>query len=126
MKTKALKWLNEKITDNTTKAELDIIEFCKKAIRELKQEPKNQENEDYIKELFDKFYKIYVRKGARVQALKTFRKKLIKLKTKDEILDKARKIAKIYTISAREWEERGTDKQFIPLCSSWLNSNVPD
>lgn len=126
MKTKALKWLNEKITDNTTKAELDIIEFCKKAIRELKQEPKNNENEQYIAELFDKFYKIYARKGARVQAFKTFRKKLIKLKTKDEILDKARKIAKIYTISAQEWRERGTDKQFIPLCSSWLNSNVPD
>lgn len=126
MKTKAIKWLNSKIADETTKAELDIIEFIKKCVNSFAIEPKNQEKEDYIKELFDKFYKIYKRKGARVQAYKTWRKKLVKLKTKDQILEKARAIAKVYAVSAREWEERETEKQFIPLCSSFLNSNVPD
>ena len=102
MKTKTLNWLNSLITDTTTKAEIDIIEYAKKCVREFPTEPKNQENEIYIKELFEKFYKIYYRKGARVQAFKTFRKKLIKLKTKEDILEKARKIAKLYAVSAHE------------------------
>lgn len=126
MKNKAIKWLNEKITSETTKAELDIIEYCKKCVNTYATEPKNQENENYIKELFEKFYKIYKRKGARVQAFKTWRKKLIKLKTKDQILEKARAIVKVYSVSVREWEERETEKQFIPMCSSWLNSNIFD
>ena len=82
--------------------------------------------EEYIKELFSKFYGIYVRKGSREQAYKTWKKKLIKLKTEEEILDKARKIAKLYQRSFKEWEANETDKKFIPLCSSWLNSNIPD
>lgn len=126
MKTQAIKYLNGLITENTTKKELDLIEFCKKCVKEYKMEEKNKENEDYILELFEKFYKIYVRKGSKIQACKTFKKKLIKLKTKDDILEKARKIVKVYNISLKEWQERGTDKQYIPLCSSWLNSNIPD
>lgn len=126
MKAKAIKYLNELITDETPKKELDLIEFCKKCVREYKVEEKNKENEDYIAELFDKFYKVYIRKGGKEQAFKTFRKKLVKLKTKDEILEKARKIAKVYSVAASEWRARGTDKRFIPMCSSWLNANVPD
>ena len=126
MKTKAIKWLNNQVHEDTCKGEIDIIEFCKKCIREYKVEEKNVENEQYIGELFVKFYDIYARKGARVQAFKTFKKKLIKLKTKEEILDKARKIAKLYSGSSSQWRENGTETQFIPLCSSWLNKNVPD
>lgn len=124
MKTKTLNWLNSLITDTTTKAEIDIIEYAKKCVREFTTEPKNQENEIYIKELFEKFYKVYCRKGARQQAYKTFRKKLVKLKTKETILDKARKIAMLYQSQKEELEYR--DESFRPLCSSWLNSNVPD
>ena len=126
MKSKAIKWLSAQVQPTTTKAELDVIDFLKKLVRDYKVPEKNTEKEQYIDELFAKFYKVYIRKGAREQALKTFRKKLIKLKTKDEILDKARKIAKLYVVSANEWRERETEKQFIPLCSSWLNANVPD
>lgn len=124
MKTKSLKWLNSKITDETTKAELDIIEFIKKCVNSFAIEPKNQENENYIKELFEKFYKLYCRKGARQQAFKTFRKKLVKLKTKEEILEKARKIVMLYQKQREELESR--DVGFRPLLSSWINSNVPD
>ena len=126
MKAKAIKYLNSLITDETPKKELDLIEFCKKCVREYKVEEKNKENEDYIAELFDKFYKVYIRKGGKEQAFKTFRKKLVKLKTKDEILEKARKIAKVYSVAASEWRARGTDKQYIPFCSTFLNANVPD
>lgn len=124
MKSKAIKWLNEKIGEDTTKAELDIIEFCKKAIREWKVEEKNTEKEEYIVELFDKFYKVYYRKGGREQAKKTWRKKLVSLPTKEKILEKARKIAMLYSQYAKEYE--GKDKQYVPMCSSWLNANVPD
>lgn len=124
MKSKAIKWLNEQIGEDTTKAELDIIEFCKKAIREWKVEEKNTEKEEYIVELFDKFYKVYCRKGGREQAKKTWRKKLVSLPTKEKILEKARKIAMLYSQYAKEYE--GKDKQYVPMCSSWLNANVPD
>lgn len=126
MKSKALKWLNSQVNDGTTKAEIDIIEFLKRLVREHKVEEKNKENEEYIEELFAKFYAIYKRKGAKVQSAKTFRKKLIKLKTKEEILDKARKIAKLYSQQAQEWEQNQTELCYVPLCSSWLSKNIPD
>lgn len=126
MKTKAIKWLSAQIRDDTCKADIDIIEFCKKCVKSYEVEQKNNENEEYVAELFNKFYDIYARKGSKVQAYKTFRKKLIKLKTKEEILEKARKIAKLYSGYAHQWRVNGTETQFIPLCSSWLNSNVPD
>lgn len=124
MKTKAIKWLNSKITDDTTKAELDVIDFLKKLVRDYKVPEKNTEKEQYIDELFTKFYKVYCRHSARQQGLKTFRKKLIKLKTNEEILDKARKIAKLYSQQREELEAR--DLEYRPMISSWLNQNVPD
>ena len=87
---------------------------------------KENENEPYIKELFDKFYGVYCRKGGKEQAYKTWKKKLSKLKTQEEILTKARKIAILYKSHALEWQESGRDKKYIPLCSSWLSSNIPD
>ena len=126
MKTKAINYLNGLATPTTPKSELDLIEFIKKCVREFKVAEKNTENEKYIDELFLKFYGIYRRKGAKEQARKTFHKKLAKLKTQDEILEKARKIVVQYRVSEREWNENATDLKYVPLCSSWLNSNVPD
>ena len=129
MKIEATKYLNNLITSITTKSEMDIIEFIKRCIKEYKEtekDKKNLEKENYIKELYDKFYKYYMRKGAKVQGLKTFRKKLIKSKTKDEILEKARKIASLYSQQSKEWIKNDTPQQYIPLVSSWLNANIPD
>jgi hypothetical protein len=126
MKSATIKFLQSLLTDDRPKGECDLLQFAIRCVREHKVEEKNAENESYILELFEKFYKVYCRKGGREQAKKTWRKKLIKLKTKEDILFKARKIAKVYSIFAKEWEERGTDNQFIPLCSSFLNSNIPD
>lgn len=126
MRQKAIEWLNKKIADDTTKAELDIIEFIKKCVKEFTPKKVDREKEDYINELFNKFYGVYPRKGSKEQARKTFRKKLVKLKTNEEILEKARKMAKLLSFQGRKWKEDNTSKQYIPLCSTFLNSNVPD
>lgn len=126
MKAQTIKLLQSLITDDTPKKDLDLLQFAIKCVREHKVEEKNTEKEDYIKELFDKFYKAYCRKGGKEQAKKTWRKKLIKLKTKEDILEKARKIARVYGACARDWEDRNVEICFIPLCSSFLNSNIPD
>ena len=124
MKSATIKYLQTLITEDTCKREIDLLEFAIKCVREHKVAEKNAENENYILELFEKFYKVYCRKGGREQAKKTWRKKLIKLKTKEEILEKARKIVILYQKQREELETR--DVSFRPLLSSWLNSNVPD
>ena len=126
MKNKALRLLDSLVTEETTKGELDIINYIKRLVRADNGVKKQSAHEPYIKELFDKFYAAYIRKGGKEQAYKTWRKKLIKLKTQEEILTKARKIAKLYQSHAIEWQESGRDKKYIALCSSWLNSNIPD
>jgi hypothetical protein len=126
MKNKALRLLDSLVTDETTKAELDIINYIKRLVRADHGVKTTNENEQYIKELFDKFYAVYCRKGGKEQAYKTWKKKLSKIKTQDEILTKARKIAKLYQHYANEWTENKTEQRYIPLCSSWLNANIPD
>lgn len=126
MKNKALRFLDSLINDETTKYELDIIHYLKGLTKADNAIKKINENEPYIKELFDMFYKIYARKGGKEQAYKTWRKKLIKIKDREEILEKARKIARMYRWHCKEWETNNTSKQYIPYCSSWLNSNIPD
>lgn len=124
MKSATIKFLQSLLTDDRPKGECDLLQFAIRCVREHKAEEKNSENENYILELFEKFYKVYCRKGSRQQAVKTFRKKLVKLKTKEEILEKTRKIVMLYQKQREELESR--DVSFRPLLSSWLNSNVPD
>lgn len=127
MKSKCLEYLENLITEDTPKKELDIIEYIKKCVKDFKEKEKvDNSKELYIEQLFNKFYSIYLRKGGREQAKKTFKKKLIKLKTNEDILEKARKIARLYSAQTKEWEINNTDRQFIPMCSSWLNANIPD
>lgn len=126
MKNKALRLLESLVDENTPKGELDIIQYLKRLVRADNGLKQTNENEPYIKELFDKFYAVYLRKGSKEQAYKTWKKKLSKIRNKEEILEKARKIAKLYHAHALEWQESDRDKRFIPLCSSWLNANIPD
>lgn len=125
-KSKAIKFLNSLITDETQKCDLDIIKYIKKVLNEVESSKPTKENEDYIRELFLKFYDKYKRKGGKEQAYKTWRKKLIKIKNKDGILHKARKIAVLCLSHQSEWERNGTEMQYIPMCSTWLNANIPD
>lgn len=127
MKTQAIKYLNGLVGNETTKGEIDLIDFIKKCVNSYCEKPKpDSSNDEYIDELYKKFYDIYRRKGSREQGRKTFHKKLCKIKDREQILEKARKIAKLYSQYDKMWEAEGTEKRFIPLISSWLNSNVPD
>lgn len=126
MKNKALRLLDSLITDETPKGELDIINYIKKAVRADNGIQKQNENEPYIKELFEKFYAKYLRKGGKEQAYKTWRKKLIKIKKQEDILTKARKIATLYNSYVKDWVENSTETKYIPMCSSWLSSNIPN
>lgn len=121
-----LRWLDSHINEETSKSELDIINYLKSLTRANKPLKQDSELESYIDELFVKFYKVYVRKGGKEQARKTWAKKFKKLKTKDDILEKARKIATLYNQFAKQWQEKETEMQYIAMCSTFLNANVPD
>jgi len=126
MKSEAINYLKGLINDDTTKRELDLIEFCIKAVQKFEEKTKSKIDEDYVNSLYKKFYEIYARKGSKEQGRKTFLKKMSKLKTNEQILEKARKIVIAYRQSEKEWQFEKRDKQYIPLISSWLNANVPD
>ena len=102
MKSQTIKFLQSLLTNDRPKGECDLLQFAIRCVREHKVEEKNTENESYILELFEKFYKVYCRKGGREQAKKTWRKKLVSLPTKEKILEKARKIALLYSKFAKE------------------------
>lgn len=74
MKSKVIDWLNSLILESTPKAELDLIEFAKKCVREYKEKepkvkvgfvpPTKQEVADYVASKgyyvdVDKFYEYY-------------------------------------------------------------------
>ena len=127
MKTKAIKWLTAQITDEMSKGDYDIVQYLKGLVRADKGvSAKDEVKEQLINDLFVKFYGNYKRKGSREQALKTFRKKLVKLKTATEIAEKAQKISRLYSTYHEKWAQNETEEKYIPLCSSWLNANVPD
>ena len=86
----------------------------------------SKSNIEYINSLFDKIWDTYPKKASKEQAKKTWHKKLKKLKTEEDILDKAQKIAKMLNQSRTTWVNENRDKQYIPHFSSWLNDNIPD
>ena len=77
-------------------------------------------------EIFGYIWKINLRKESKEQARKTFKKLMKECRTVDEILQKGRQVYKNYEISCKQWKEENRDKKYIPLLSSWLNSNVPE
>lgn len=80
----------------------------------------------YIIELFDKTWGYVINKKNKEFAKNTYIKKMKKCKTEESITIKARYILKNYIKSRKEWEEEGTEKQYIPMFSSWLNKNIED
>ena len=51
MKSKAIKWLSAQVQPTTTKAELDVIDFLKKLVRDYKAPEKNTEKEKTAQEI---------------------------------------------------------------------------
>lgn len=83
----------------------------------------NISNIDEIKNMFDKLWKIYPRKINKVQAQKTFTKKIGKLKG-EKALEKGRYIYKFLVNSISLWKKENRKLEMIPHFSSWLNANI--
>lgn len=133
MKTKATKWLNAQIKDETTKAELDIINFLKRLVRETAKAENGVDDQvvtcDEINSFFEKTYSLYPRKVNKVQARTTFEHKLRGMK-KDEAREKALKIYYLLKSQIQVWEKendgKGRKLEHTPHFSSWCNGNVDD
>ena len=125
MKTKSIKWLNEQITDETTKAELDIIEFIKLCIREMKVKVAEEKPKVDWLPMFETLWKLYPRKVNKVLAKKTFEHKVRGL-TEQECKDKCNLIYKMQIMRVKQWENEGRELQYYPHYSTLLNSEVPN
>ena len=123
MKSKATKFLNSLINDDTTKAELDVIDFLKKLVREY-QVPEKKQEFDWSP-MFETLWKLYPRKVNKVLAKKTFEHKVRGL-TEQECKDKCNLIYKMQMMRVKQWENEGRELQYYPHYSSLLNSEVPN
>jgi len=123
MKAQAIRYLNSLITDDTTKKDIDLIDFIKKCVREFKEkEPEPQNNGEIY---FEKLWKLYPRKVNKQLAKRTFQKK-IKGLNEEECRDKCNKIYKAQMMAQQQWKNEARKLQYIPHYSSWLSATVPD
>lgn len=124
MKTESIKFLDNLITDNTTKKELDLIEFIKKCVKEHRIKEKPQTSQVDLDPFFQKLWSLYPRKVNKIGAKKTF-EKLFKGLNEEQVREKANKVWKLQKRYVDECKERNTDMQYIAHYQTWLNANVP-
>ena len=123
MKTKSLKWLNSKITDETTKAELDIIEFIKLCVREMKVKVAEEKPKVDWLPMFETLWKIYPRKIGKQNAIKQFEHKVRGL-TEDECRQKCNAIYLAEVKYINQLKANDTPLEYTKHFASWLNSEV--
>lgn len=123
MKAQAIKYLNELITEETTKKEIDLIEFIKKCVRDTK-ETTREPPVDWQK-YFETLWKMYPRKVNKELAKRTFEHKIRGL-NEEECKDKCNKIYKAQMIYQNDIKERNVDKFYVLHYSSFLNANIPN
>ena len=127
MKKRAIEWLSAHITNETTKAELDLIEFIRQCVKNAKEResvPKNESAVD-IDKYFNVLWTIYPKKTGKEQAKKTFEHKLRGL-TKEQCDVKCNAIYKAEKQYIEYLQANDTPMQYIKMFSSWLNSEVPN
>ena len=124
MKSQAMKYLSLLVNDNTCKKDLDIISFIKKCVKEYQAEEKIENKVDWLP-MFETLWKMYPRKVSKELAKRTFEHKIRGL-GEQECKDKCNLIYKAQKMAMVRWEEQGTEMQYIPHYSSWLNSSVPN
>lgn len=124
MKSATIKYLKELISADKTKGECDLIEFAIKCVRDYKIEEKVEAKVDWLP-MFETLWKMYPRKVNKELAKKTFEHKIRGL-GEQECKDKCNLIYKAQKMAMARWEEQGTEMQYIPHYSSWLNSSVPN
>ena len=124
MKSKALKWLNLQVNDGTTKAELDIIEFLKRLVREHKVEEKVENKVDWLP-MFETLWKMYPKKSDKLNAKKMFERKIRGL-TEQECREKCNLIYKAQMRYQNQLAQNETPLEYTKLYASWLNCEVPN
>ena len=123
MKSKAIKWLSDQVQPSTTKAELDVIDFLKKLVRDYKVPEKKQEFD--WSPMFETLWKLYPRKVNKVLAKRTFEHKIRGL-SEEECREKCNLIYKLQMTRQKQWKEEGREMQYYPHYSTLLNSEVPN
>ena len=124
MKSATIKHLQSLITDETPKKVCDMVEFAVKCVKAYKVEDKVENKVDWLP-MFETLWKMYPRKVNKELAKRTFEHKIRGL-GEQECKDKCNLIYKAQKIAMVRWEEQGTEMQYIPHYSSWLNSSVPN
>lgn len=123
MKSKATKFLNSLIKDDTTKAELDVIDFLKKLVRDYKAPEKTQEL-DWVP-MFETLWKMYPKKSDKQNAKKMFERKVRGL-TEEECREKCNLIYKAQMRYQNQLIQNQTPLEYTKLYASWLNCEVPN
>lgn len=123
MKKSALDYINKLISSETTKKELDIIEYIKRCIREYKEE-KKMENVQW-EPMFDVLWKIYPRKIDKQSAKKIFEHKIRGL-GEQECKDKCNLIYKAEMRYISQINQNRTPIGYIKHFGTWLNAEVPN
>lgn len=123
MKSKALKWLNSQVNDGTTKAEIDIIDFLKRLVREHKVEEKKPQVD--IKPYFEKLWQLYPRKIGKQNAIKQFEHKVRGL-TEQECREKCNLIYRAEMQYIQQLQANETPLEYTKHFATFLNSEVPN
>lgn len=123
MKTKAIEYLNSLVKEDTTKKEIDLIDFIKRCVREHKEEEKSA-GFDWTP-MFDKLWSLYPRKINKQLAKRTFEHKVRGL-NEEECREKCNKIYSVQMQCISQWKKEERDLQYYPHYSSFLNSNIPN
>ena len=124
MKRKVMQWLDNKITDDITKAELDIIEFCKKCVRTFKTEEKVENKVDWLP-MFETLWKMYPRKVGKQNAVKQFEHKVRGL-SEEECREKCNLIYLAEVKYIKQLQDNDTPLEFTKHFASFLNAEVPN
>lgn len=125
MKTQALNYLENLITDETSKKELDLIEFIKKCVKEYKEREVQKcitESVDWLP-YFEKLWSLYPRRDAKQTAKKSFERKIRGL-NEQQIKDKCNAIYVAQMKYVKYITETNTELKFVKMYSTWLNSEV--
>lgn len=125
MKTKAIRYLNSLINDNSTKAEIDLISFIKCCVREFTEKEENKPLRVNLEPYFTALWSMFPRKVGKEQAKREFEKKFRGL-DEQETRDKANKIYIALKVYLSEIEENQTEMRYIKHFSSWLSACVPN
>lgn len=127
-KASALRWLESHITEETPKAELDIIQFLKRLVNGYNAPIAPVDNNEW-ETYFNYVWELYPRKVSKEKSKETFHKKIMGL-SGEELRKRAGQIYLLLKKQAQVWkaenEGEGRKVEYIPYFSTWLNANVKD